>query len=79
MAFLFFSTFSWYHANLKRDEAEDMLKRVRKNGAFLVRRKEADQPTAEQSEAAMQRDESYAISFRLKFIAVFHLLLFALV
>lgn len=55
----------WYHANLKRDEAEDMLKRVRKNGAFLVRRKEADQPTAEQSEAAaMQRDESYAISFR---------------
>lgn len=76
---LFFSTFSWYHANLKRDEAEDMLKRVRKNGAFLVRRKEADQPTAEQSEAAMQRDESYAISFRLKFIPVCHLLLFALV
>ena len=77
---LFFSTFSWYHANLKRDEAEDMLKRVRKNGAFLVRRKEADQPTAEQSEAAaMQRDESYAISFRFKFFPVFHLLLFALV
>lgn len=74
-----FSSFSWYHANLKRDEAEDMLKRVRKNGAFLVRRKEADQPTAEQSEAAMQRDESYAISFRLKFIPFFHLLLFALV
>lgn len=75
----FISSFSWYHANLKRDEAEDMLKRVRKNGAFLVRRKEADQPTAEQSEAAMQRDESYAISFRLKFIPFFHLLLFALV
>ena len=75
-----FSSFSWYHANLKRDEAEDMLKRVRKNGAFLVRRKEADQPTAEQlTEAAMQRDESYAISFRLKFIPFFHLLLFALV
>lgn len=75
---LFFSTFSWYHANLKRDEAEDMLKRVRKNGAFLVRRKEADQPPAEHSEAGTQRDESYAISFRLKFIPIFHLLLFCI-
>ena len=41
-----------------------MLKRVRKNGAFLVRRKEADQPSAEHSEFGSQNDESYAISFR---------------
>jgi len=49
--------------------AEDMLKRVRKDGAFLVRRKEADQPSANQSElgnqSETQNDESsYAISFR---------------
>ena len=60
---------SWYHANLKRDEAEDMLKRVRKNGAFLVRRKEADQPTSELcAESGSQSDESYAISFRSGFV-----------
>lgn len=69
---IIFTLFSWYHNNLKRDEAEDMLKRVRKNGAYLVRRKESEQPAAvEQSElenqSEMQIDESssYAISFRL--------------
>lgn len=60
---------SWYHDNLKRDKAEDMLKRVRKNGAFLVRKKESDQPSAEQAEIESQpesqNDESsFAISFR---------------
>ena len=69
MEVLNFFLFSWYHDNLKRDMAEDMLKRVRKNGAFLVRKKETDQPTADQSEfgnqSEIQNDElSYAISFR---------------
>ncbi|XP_048577157.1 1-phosphatidylinositol 4,5-bisphosphate phosphodiesterase gamma-1 isoform X2 [Nematostella vectensis] len=45
----------WYHDNLTRSAAEDMLKRVRKDGAFLVRRRERDDRTGE---------ESYAISFR---------------
>ncbi|XP_031560507.1 1-phosphatidylinositol 4,5-bisphosphate phosphodiesterase gamma-1-like isoform X2 [Actinia tenebrosa] len=45
----------WYHDNLTRSTAEDMLKRVRRNGAFLVRRREKDERTGE---------ESYAISFR---------------
>ncbi|XP_022794203.1 1-phosphatidylinositol 4,5-bisphosphate phosphodiesterase gamma-1-like isoform X3 [Stylophora pistillata] len=59
----------WYHDNLKRDKAEDMLKRVRRNGAFLVRKKESDNPAAEQEQAEnnpeSQNDESsFAISFR---------------
>lgn len=41
----------WFHPNLAREEAEDMLKRIHHDGAFLVRGKEAD-PT------------SFAISFR---------------
>lgn len=47
-----------------------MLKRVRKNGAFLVRKKESDNPSAEQEETEnnpeLQNDESssFAISFR---------------
>jgi len=47
--------FSWYHDNLTRQQAEDMLKRMRKDGYFLVRKRMAD----------MEADgESYAISFR---------------
>ena len=67
-----FTLFSWYHNNLKRDEAEDMLKRVRKNGAYLVRRKESEQPVAveqleldNQSDMQIDESSSYAISFRL--------------
>ena len=50
-----FTFLSWYHDNLTRDKAEDMLKRVRKDGAFLVRRKDTDEKTGE---------DSCAISFR---------------
>lgn len=71
----FTSCCSWYHDNLKRDKAEDMLKRVRRNGAFLVRKKESDNPAAEQEQAEnnpeSQNDESsFAISFRwaLRFV-----------
>lgn len=42
---------SWFHANTSRAEAEDMLKRIREDGAFLVRSSET---TA----------NSFAISFR---------------
>ena len=65
----------WYHDNLKRDKAEDMLKRVRKNGAFLVRKKESDQlsehgDTDNQPES--QNEElSFAISFRSVVIILF--------
>ncbi|XP_053401760.1 1-phosphatidylinositol 4,5-bisphosphate phosphodiesterase gamma-1-like isoform X4 [Mercenaria mercenaria] len=41
----------WYHENKDRDQAEEMLKRIPYDGAFLVRRSETDQ-------------FSYAISFR---------------
>lgn len=41
----------WYHANMSRASAEDMLKRVPYDGAFIVRRSETD-------------DGSFAISFR---------------
>ena len=46
-----------------------MLKRVRKNGAFLVRKKEMDQPSSEhgdiENQPESQNDESsFAISFR---------------
>ena len=66
---LYILTCSWYHDNLKRDKAEDMLKRVRKNGAFLVRKKESDQPSSENSEMENQpqsqtEESSFAISFR---------------
>lgn len=59
----------WYHDNLKRDKAEDMLKRVRKNGAFLVRKKESDQPSSEHGDTENQPESqneelSFAISFR---------------
>lgn len=45
----------WYHENLTRQQAEDMLRRMRKDGYFLVRKRMQD------SEAD---SESYAISFR---------------
>lgn len=45
----------WYHDNLTRLQAEDMLKRLRKDGYYLVRKRTPDTP----NEA-----ESYAISFR---------------
>lgn len=64
----------WYHDNLKRDKAEDMLKRVRKNGAFLVRKKESD-PSEHgdtDSEPESQNEElSFAISFRSVVIILF--------
>lgn len=41
----------WYHENKDRDQAEEMLKKIPVDGAFLVRRSETDQ-------------FSYAISFR---------------
>lgn len=40
----------WYHDNLSRAAAEDMLKRIPNDGAFLIRRGQAG--------------DSYAISFR---------------
>ena len=43
--------FSWYHQGMDRAAAEDMLKCIPHDGAFLVRRSETDQ-------------FSYAISFR---------------
>ncbi|XP_074617747.1 1-phosphatidylinositol 4,5-bisphosphate phosphodiesterase gamma-1-like [Acropora palmata] len=59
----------WYHDNLNRDKAEDMLKRVRKNGAYLVRRKETEQATdgSESNRDVFDTQDdksSYAISFR---------------
>ena len=41
----------WFHKSLTRNEAEEMLKRVHEDGAFLVR----------ESETA---HDAYAISFR---------------
>lgn len=46
-----------------------MLKRVRKNGAFLVRKKESDQPLSEHADTENQpesqnEESSFAISFR---------------
>lgn len=46
-----------------------MLKRVRKNGAFLVRKKESDQPASEHGDTENQPESqneelSFAISFR---------------
>jgi hypothetical protein len=35
--------FSWYHESLNRVEAEDMLKRIHCDGAFLVRHSGQDQ------------------------------------
>ena len=52
---LVFLLYSWYHDNLTRQQAEDMLKRMRKDGYFLVRKK----ATGIDGDA-----ESYAISFR---------------
>lgn len=40
----------WYHANLTRSQAENMLMRVPRDGAFLVRKR--------------TEPNSYAISFR---------------
>lgn len=40
----------WYHDNLSRSSAEEMLKRIPNDGAFLIRRGQAG--------------DSYAISFR---------------
>jgi len=66
---IYFVIYRWYHDNLKRDKAEDMLKRVRKNGAFLVRKKESDQPLSEHADTENQPESqneelSFAISFR---------------
>ena len=44
-------TYRWYHKGMDRIAAEDMLKRIPYDGAFLVRRSEQDQV-------------SFAISFR---------------
>ncbi|EGD83199.1 phospholipase C gamma [Salpingoeca rosetta] len=41
----------WFHADLPREQAEDMLKRIHHDGAFLVRGKQSD-------------PNSFAISFR---------------
>ncbi|XP_041454201.1 1-phosphatidylinositol 4,5-bisphosphate phosphodiesterase gamma-1-like isoform X1 [Lytechinus variegatus] len=41
----------WFHSRLSRHEAEDMLKRVRQDGAFLVRKSERE-------------NDAFAISFR---------------
>ena len=41
----------WYHENKDREQAEEMLKKIPIDGAFLVRRSDTDQ-------------FSYAISFR---------------
>ena len=41
----------WFHKGLSRSEAEDWLKRIRSDGAFLVRASESDK-------------SSFAISFR---------------
>lgn len=48
---LFFYLYSWFHCNLERAEAEDMLKRVPYDGAFLIRKTWND-------------DSNFAISFR---------------
>lgn len=45
----------WFHENLSRTEAEEMLKKVRMDGAFLIR-------PSEQNPKAGQKN--YAISFR---------------
>ena len=45
----------WYHENLTRPQAEDMLKRMRKDGYYLVRKSVPYAPN---------EPESYAISFR---------------
>lgn len=41
----------WFHANLDRSQAEDMLKKIGRDGAFLVRR-------------SVKNQDSYAISLR---------------
>ncbi|XP_060063123.1 1-phosphatidylinositol 4,5-bisphosphate phosphodiesterase gamma-1-like [Ylistrum balloti] len=41
----------WFHNNLDRSQAEDMLKKIGRDGAFLVRR-------------SVKNQDSYAISFR---------------
>eukprot|EP00731_Ephydatia_muelleri_P027125 Em0018g1225a len=46
---------AWFHENLSRTEAEEMLKKVRMDGAFLIR-------PSEQNPKAGQKN--YAISFR---------------
>ena len=53
----FWYSFSWYHDNLTRAEAEDMLCRIPYNGAFLIRRRtEIDERDTDKS--------PYALSFR---------------
>ena len=47
---------SWYHSNLTRDEAEDMLCRIPYNGAFIVRARQVTEYDQDPSQ--------YAISFR---------------
>jgi hypothetical protein len=46
----------WFHRELSRHDAEDMLKRVRMDGAFLIR------PSEQRPQNPQQRN--YSISFR---------------
>ena len=49
----------WYHAQMSREQAEDMLCRIHHDGAFLVRRR------LDVSNNAHENDTSqFAISFR---------------
>ena len=43
--------YSWFHKNMDRGQAEEMLKRIPYNGAYIVRCSESDQ-------------SAFAISFR---------------
>lgn len=47
---LVFNCCSWYYDNLSRGEAEDMLMRIPRDGAFLIRKR--DEP------------DSFAMTFR---------------
>ena len=51
----------WYHAQMSREQAEDMLCRIHHDGAFLVRRR------LDVSNNAHENDTSqFAISFRYR-------------
>ena len=50
----------WFHEKLTRQQSEDMLKRVRMDGAFLIRH----------SDHRSQGKKNYAISFRCVCVSV---------